>query len=337
MKSLRKILWPFAVIYDGVTRIRNIMYDHDMLASQAYDFPVLGVGNLSVGGTGKTPMTEYIIRLCRGQKKVGVLSRGYGRKTSGYKNVTSQSNASEVGDEPLQFARKFQNVIVAVDEDRRHGIQKMQNLTPNPTLIILDDVYQHRAVRPGFLILLSSYEDLFYTDFVLPAGNLRESRLGAHRANCIVITKVPKDIDVATRNEISARVKEYSDAPVFFSSITYSNQIYSSNTIQDLNYLKGKNPVLVTGIANPNPLIKYLNEQQLAYKHIAFKDHHNFTPAELTKLDGYEYILTTEKDYMRLANKMTKAQVYYLPIAIDFVEKKDDFDNLITQFINTKT
>ena len=201
MRTLRKILWPFAVPYDGVTRVRNYLFDKQIFESRSYDFPVIGIGNLSVGGTGKTPMTEYVLNLLRNKHTLATLSRGYGRTTSGYRDVTSDSKAVEVGDEPLQFAMKFPEVHVAVCERRVAGIDKLRLKKPEPEVVILDDVFQHRKVKPGFLIMLTAFNDLFYEDLVLPAGNLRESRSGAERAHAIIVTKCPADLSLEAQKE----------------------------------------------------------------------------------------------------------------------------------------
>ncbi|MEH6408189.1 MAG: tetraacyldisaccharide 4'-kinase, partial [Leeuwenhoekiella sp.] len=181
MKHLRKLLFPFSIIYYIVTLARNYFFDRGWLKSKSYDFPVIGIGNLSTGGTGKSPMTEYILRLLKDRYLMATLSRGYGRKTTGFRAVDSKDNADQVGDEPLQFAKKFPDVQIAVNEDRQEGITLLQKKASKPDIIVLDDVFQHRKVTPGFLILLTTYESPFYNDFLLPAGNLRESRKGVNR------------------------------------------------------------------------------------------------------------------------------------------------------------
>ena len=176
MKAIRYLLFPFAVLYNGVTRIRNTMYDWGLLSSQKFDIPIIAVGNLSVGGTGKTPQIEYLIRLLK-SKSVAILSRGYKRKTSGFILVNDRHTSENVGDEPLQYHKKFSNISVAVDADRAHGIQELRRRI-NPEVILLDDAFQHRKVKAGLYILLTKYDDLFSTDFLLPTGNLREGKVG---------------------------------------------------------------------------------------------------------------------------------------------------------------
>ncbi|WP_416444165.1 tetraacyldisaccharide 4'-kinase [Leeuwenhoekiella sp. A16] len=332
MNNLRKLLFPFALIYQAITGVRNYLFNKGWLVSRVYDFPLIGIGNLSVGGTGKSPMTEYVLRLLGDNYKVATLSRGYGRKTKGYLDVTPDSAVHRTGDEPLQFAKKFKEVYVAVDEDRRNGISLLRNKNPKPEIIVLDDVYQHRKVKPGFIIMLSAYDSMFYGDFILPAGNLRESRKGAKRADCIIVTKCPSTLNEVEKGEIGTKIRKYSSAPVYFSTIAYGVKLHGASSI-DLNELPSSF-TLVTGIANPAPLLNYLDENMLRYEHVEFSDHHNFTEKEINELDKREVILTTEKDYMRLEGKFKHATLYYLPIEMRFLEEKDRFSAQIRGFLN---
>ena len=332
MNNLRKILFPFALLYYCITRLRNYFYNKGWFDSKTYDFPIIGIGNLSVGGTGKSPMTEYIIRLLKNNSTLATLSRGYGRKTTGFLNVDKNDSAERVGDEPLQFARKFPHVKVAVDENRRRGIELLADNNPKPEVILLDDVFQHRKVKPGLMILLTAYEDLFYKDYLLPSGNLREPRKGANRADCVVVTKCAKNITKKEQSDIREKINKYTSAPVYFSFIDYSRQVFGSQEIL-LEDLKSKKLTVVTGIANPKPFLSYLNENDLAYNHLQFKDHHNFTQDEINRLNDCSYILTTEKDYVRLRKEITKAQIFYLPIQFTFIENGETFDNAILEFV----
>ncbi|HEA31111.1 MAG TPA: tetraacyldisaccharide 4'-kinase [Leeuwenhoekiella sp.] len=332
MKNLRKILLPFSWGYKGIMALRNQAYEQGWFASHPFDFPLIGVGNLSMGGTGKSPMTEYLIRLVQDDYLPATLSRGYGRNTSGFLEVQSGSTAKQVGDEPLQFKQKFPEISVVVDEDRVHGINKIIKNNIPAEVIVLDDVFQHRKVRPGFLILLTSYDAPFYGDYLLPAGNLRESRQGAQRADIIVVTKCPSDLKKKVRENIAKKVDKYTNSPVFFSQITYDEQVRGAAHMH-LNQFKNIPFTVVTGIANPQPFIDYLKGNGLTFPVERFPDHHNFTKKELAALDKIPAILTTEKDYMRLQTQLKSAKLYYLPIQFSFLENGIEFDKRILDFI----
>ncbi|MAZ28840.1 MAG: tetraacyldisaccharide 4'-kinase [Cytophagaceae bacterium] len=337
MKKLRKLLYPLAILYDGITLTRNILFDNHILPGQEYDFPVIGVGNLSVGGTGKTPMVEHVLSLLQEQYHLAVLSRGYGRKTKGFLKVTPRMKAGEVGDEPLQIAQKFPGVDVYVDEDRRHGITCMLNGTNPPDVILLDDVFQHRYVRPGHMIMLTSYTSPFYEDLVLPAGDLREGKSGAARADSIVVTKCPPDLSAAEMTVIRKKINEYSGATVYFSAIAYGEFFHGSGEKVMVGALMNKDLTVVTGIARPGPFIAYLKSLGLAFDHKKFSDHHAFTDAEIDALDSAEVIVTTEKDYMRLLDRLSRARVYYLPIKTHFIDGGEGFNNSIRDFCGSFT
>ena len=335
MRKLRLLLFPFAGIYYVITLVRNKLYDTGIFKSIKYDVPVICVGNLSVGGTGKSPMTEYIIRLLRDEYKVATLSRGYGRKTRGYKDVSAQSIAANVGDEPLQFAQKFNDIQVAVCEDRQSGMERLLSKEPPPQVIILDDAYQHRKVTAGFNVLLTSYGDLYKDDYLLPAGNLREPRGGALRADVVVVTKCPDVISADEQRDIRSSLAVNAGQEVYFSKIAYDSQIRSQDGEASLHRLKTMNVTLVTGIANPKPLLEYLDAQGLSYFHKSYGDHHNFSAAEITDLEGVECILTTEKDYVRLRPLLSHKQLYYLPIRATFMYNGEDFSMQVKGFVES--
>lgn len=333
MKWLRLILFPFSMVYKLVTLARNKMFDKGLFSSKSYDFPIICVGNLSTGGTGKSPMTEYLIRLFKDDYKTATLSRGYGRKTKGYIHVTPGHQASEVGDEPLQFAQKFPETFVAVCEDRQTGIAEIQSEFGTPEVLILDDAYQHRKVEPGFQIILTAYGDLYVDDYLLPAGNLRESRSGSSRADVVVVTKCPKNLPINEKQHIKKKLKLLSHQKVFFSTIQYSETVVSDTGSIALEEL-GKQPfVLVTGIANPKPLVEYLKSRELHFEHRGFGDHHIFAQSELKILNKNPVILTTEKDYMRLKGKLKNTQLFYLPIQMEFLNGQQDFDHTLKEFV----
>lgn len=331
MKFIRIILFPFVPIYFLVTWFRNLAYDKGWFKSMSYDFPVICVGNLSAGGTGKTPMVEYLIRLLKDETKLAALSRGYGRKTKGFLLAEDNITAIELGDEPFQFYHKFKGeIIVAVDEDRQHGIAALRTLKSKPEVVILDDAFQHRKVKAGYNILLTTYANLYVDDFVLPTGNLREPKNGAKRANIIVVTKCPELLSQEEKEAIVLKLKPKVYQHVFFSHISYNDSVLNETQKVRLNALKSF--TLVTGIANAKPLVNYLKSQQLDFNHIEFKDHHNFTADDVKKLSKLDRIVTTEKDYMRLKNEdILKDKLYFLPI-ITVIDNSEKFDALVKEF-----
>lgn len=323
MKFLRKLLFPFSLIYGGVTALRNKLYDIGWLKSHSYKLPIICVGNLSTGGTGKSPMVEFLVSSLKEKYQVSVLSRGYKRQTKGYREVMISSTVAEVGDEPLQFKRKFPDLTVAVCEIRSAGIDKLKS---SSDIIVLDDAFQHRKVNPSFSILLTSYGDLYVDDCVLPAGNLREPRSGANRADLLVVTKCPEVLSTTEMDSIKRKLKPKMHQQVYFTKIVYSEDIKSYETTLSLMSLKNKRFTLVTGIANPKPLVAFLENHNLQFDHKSFSDHHHFSASEINMLDREGIILTTEKDYMRLQPFINKAELYYLPITIGFLNNtSEDF------------
>ncbi|WP_295178834.1 tetraacyldisaccharide 4'-kinase [uncultured Christiangramia sp.] len=334
MPNPRKLLLPFSVVYKTVTGVRNQLYDQGFFNSLKFDIPVIAVGNLNMGGTGKSPMIEYLIHLLSKDAKLATLSRGYKRESSGFQIVEINDTASKIGDEPLQFKNKFPEITVAVDVNRVEGINRLKKSGSN--LILLDDAFQHRKVKAGLYILLTSYTDLFTEDFVLPAGNLRESRKGASRANIVVVTKCPQNLDETKQAEIRLKIKAYFKGPVFFSSIIYSEMIFAEKERKLLKDIEQKDFVLVTGIANPDPMISYLAEMNIELKHFKFSDHHNFSTDEIENLNTFESILTTEKDYMRLKSTKLARKLYYLPIQTKIISDAEKFDELILSYAQKK-
>lgn len=336
MNLLRKILLPFVPFYYLITWLRNKLYDLGIKKSTTYTFPIIAVGNLSVGGTGKSPMVEYLITLLKDKVSLATLSRGYKRETKGFKLVATSSTAKQVGDEPLQFKRKFTDVVVAVDADRRSGISNLRSLTPEPEVILLDDAYQHRKVKAGFYILLTAYYDLYCNDIVLPTGNLREPKKGADRADIVVVTKCPNPLSFEERKRITDKLAIKPNQDLFFTTIDYGNDIVNISGTKPIGSLQTIHFTLVTGIANPTPLLDYYTSLGLTFDHISFPDHHNFTDTELDKLNGLEFIITTEKDYVRLASDISEEKLWYQPIGVRFVEGASSFDDKILKFIEKK-
>ncbi len=322
MKLLRKLLFPFSLLYGGITALRNYFYNKGWFESKRYDLPVVCVGNLSTGGTGKSPMIEFLIDFLKDDYRVAVLSRGYKRTTTGFREVFQTSTAEEVGDEPLQFKQNFPNIRVAVCVNRQEGIQKLKT---KADVILLDDAFQHRKVNASLKILLTPYSDLFTRDYMLPTGNLREFKGGARRADIIVVTKCPKGVPYAEMQEIQRELKPLDYQKVYFSKIGYEDLIYGPSETLSLYYLQDKSFTLVTGIANPAHLVDYLEKKQFDFIHEEFPDHHNFSALDVRKLKKNEIILTTEKDYMRLQPKLGKFAIYYLPIKTLILREQGEF------------
>ncbi len=295
---------------------------------------------MSVGGTGKTPMIEYLVSLLGEDHSLAVLSRGYGRKTKGYLLADASSTAEDIGDEPLQFHRKFRSVSVAVDERRVRGIRNLLSMDEKPEVVLLDDAFQHRQVQAGFYILLSAYGNLFMEDRLLPTGNLRESVKGARRADVIVITKCPEGIREAEKEDIRRRIAAREGQEVFFSTIVYHDRAVNDGGEMPLEQLKGKNVLLVTGIADAAPLKGFLASEGILFKHVEYQDHQKLGKREmedlLRRLDkagsAEEIVLTTEKDYVRNFEG-TDPRIYYLPIRMEILDKKESFNNLITEYV----
>ena len=314
--------------------IRNFLYDKGIFKSYSFNIPIIVVGNLSVGGTGKTPQTEYLIRLLSKEFKVAVLSRGYRRKTKGYILANSSSTADTIGDEPFQIFQKFPQIDLAVDSDRRNGIENLikQN---KPDVIILDDAFQHRRVKAGFYILLTAFDDLYYNDLVLPAGNLRESKKGAERADVIIITKCPNNLSDIAQNNIKKKIGI--NRPIYFSRIGYADSVIGREGEISTVEIKKIEKLLLAGIAKPKPFFEYLQTGKDV--ELKFKDHHHFTDEEIERIQtlaNNKIIVTTEKDYVRLKDKQIN-KLYYLPMESKFVLKGDDFDNQILNYVRKST
>ena len=332
MNFLRKILFPFSILYGCITAIRNYFFDKGILQSYSFEVPVIAVGNLSVGGTGKTPQIEYLIRLLAPKYKIATLSRGYKRKSEGFVLADANSTAEILGDEPFQIHQKFPQIKVAVDADRKNGIEKLLSLKDKPEVILLDDAFQHRRVKAGFYILLSAFDDLFCDDFLLPTGNLRESRKGAKRADVIIITKCPKDLsEIAQQNIIN---KIGLEVPIYFSYIDYDDMVYNPNETKKVVEIKSIDKLVIAGIAKPEPFFNYLEVSKEDC--LVYPDHHFFTEKDLQQIENRaknKIVITTEKDFVRLSNQNLKSSIYYLPIKSDYISNKDLFDAEVFSYV----
>lgn len=336
MILLRKLLFPFAMIYWLVTSIRNYLYDCGFLKSYAFEIPIIAVGNLSVGGTGKTPMIEYLVRLLSENYSVATLSRGYKRQSTGFILADANTDAKTLGDEPFQMHQKFPDVQVAVDADRKNGIEQLLAQSKKPEVILLDDAFQHRKVKAGFYILLTAYDDLFTDDWLLPTGNLRESRSGAARADMIIVTKCPKTIDEIALSEIRKKLKY--NKLVFFTAIAYDESVYSADSIKEVSQIKDTPKLLLAGIAKPKPFFAYLQQENDIV--LTYPDHHDFSENDIHSIKKQaedKPIVTTEKDYVRLKNHIPSKQLYYLPIKTSFVSDSKNFDQILLNYVGTST
>jgi tetraacyldisaccharide 4'-kinase len=340
MSILTPFLFPFAVLYDAVTSIRNRLYETGVRPSARFDIPVVGVGNLSVGGTGKTPMIEYLIRLLGDECRVATLSRGYGRKTTGIRIATPQDNAETIGDEPFQFYRKFKDkVVVAVGEERAFAIPYVLDEHPDINVVLLDDAFQHRKVKPGFQILLTDYHNLFVNDLLLPAGRLRESKRGAARADVIIVTKCPPAITDDEMIAIESSIRQYSSKAVFFTRICYGHLL----PVTDVAPYKPEKIILVSGIANAAPLEAYVARNYELVKHFSFADHHMYSKDDIDRIceaaaTMHAVVVTTEKDMVKMdpeAFRSASLYLHYLPIEMEFLKNGKEFDELVLNAVRT--
>lgn len=308
-------------MYGLINHIRNLLFDKGVLKTLSHDTAVISVGNLKAGGTGKTPFVEYLLRLLASSYNIAVISRGYGRKTKGYRLVDPQGRAEEFGDEPLQMAKKFPNVLFAVCESRNKAIEIIEAEYPAIDLVLLDDAYQHRYTARDFNILLTEYNRPFFKDRVLPFGLLREYRQGYKRADCIVVTKCPP-LEERERKDFAEKLKPLPDQRIFFSEIHYRLPYLLNDESRKLN-LSEHSVVLFTGISNNSHIVSYLKSKTLLLGTISYNDHHNFSQRdrlhilqEFRKLGKADSILlTTEKDAGRIGS--FPIDVYVLPIDVD--------------------
>ncbi len=346
LKSVRILLLPFSLLYGLIVIVRNYLFDKSIIHSAAFPLPVIGVGNLSVGGTGKSPMVEYLINLLQPTYRIATLSRGYKRASKGYLLAHERTTASEIGDEPMQFHLKFPEVAVAVGEDRIAAIGKLLHDRPESEVVILDDSFQHRKIKPGLDILLTNYNNLFTRDFYLPTGNLRDQRSSYKRADAVVVTKSPNDLSQEQMMKIKTELHLLPNQKAFFTTIEYGEPYQMFTKEKRLLTLEDE-VLLLTGIANPDPLKRYLSDKVKRYHEMSFNDHHNFTTNDLNKvsvkLDDIaapgKFILTTEKDAARLIEfneAVIPMPLYVLPVRHRFLFGGGmQFDELVNNFIET--
>ncbi len=336
MIVLRRFLFPIALIYRLVTTIRNYAYDLQIYKSYRAEIPVIAVGNLSVGGTGKTPQIEYLIRLLSQQHKISTLSRGYKRKSEGFVLANATTEIEDIGDEPFQFFSKFKQISVAVDVNRVNGITQLLKLTPKPEVILLDDAYQHRKVTADAYILLTTYGDIFTDDYILPMGNLRESRSGANRSTAVVVTKCPALISETEQKIIQQQIQKYTCSPVFFTTIAYDDFAFSVNDKQLITDLQKESCLIIAGIAKPKLFFDFFKKKNSLNDYMSFADHHHFSPKDIEAITNKakeRKIITTEKDYTRLNGMLPQDQLFYLPIKSQFLNNEKEFQQIIKRVI----
>ena len=349
---LKKIvLYPFAVLYGIIVSLRNALYDGNILKSTFFEVHTICVGNLAVGGTGKTPMVDYLITLLKTDFTIATLSRGYKRKTTGFLIANQNNNAEDIGDEPLLYKTKHPEIIVSVDANRVNGIQKLLQGNDAPNIILLDDAFQHRAVKCELNIVITEFSNLYINDTMMPAGFLREPKTGIRRADIVIVSKTPESYTSIEQRTLSKDLKLQAHQQLFFSWIKYGELQGFQNkteTISTLNDLFRYRIVLFTGIGNPHPLITYLKEYASDVTHVDFPDHHSYTLEDLSnirnKLDAYtggnKIIVTTEKDAMRLRGNdledtANSLPLYTIPIEIDFKDKTQEFNQTINNYVRT--
>ena len=342
------LLLPFAIIYGLISWVRNKLFDFGIIQEKKHSIPTISMGNLSMGGTGKTPHIEYLIRMLQDQYKLATLSRGYGRKTKGFILADEDSTFLTIGDEAMQYFDKFTKVTIAVDENRNHGVEELMKLFPDLDLILLDDAFQHRYIKPGLNILLSDFYHLYSDDYLLPSGRLREARCGSHRADIVIVTKTPSILSPITRRRISDELKLRKHQILLFSKISYGKLCPFSTLNTDALKEHYTHIVLFTGISNNYPMVDYLKQFCSDMSVLSFQDHRQFTDNDIelilgTYNDVYtknKILVTTEKDVMRLqAYKkiylFDDLPLYYLPICTTFHNGDADiFSKKINKYIN---
>ena len=346
LKPIRILLFPLSLVYALVIIVRNWCYDRRILHSTSFNLPIICVGNLAVGGTGKSPMVEQLIRMLKDHYSIAVLSRGYKRKTRGYALANDFTSALDIGDEPMQFHCKFPDVAIAVGEERVAAIPQLLHDRPATRVILLDDAFQHRAVMAGCNILLTDYSNLFTRDWWLPSGDLRDAPSGYRRADIIIVTKCPEDLSEDGRRSIAIEIDPLAHQQLFFSAIRYGEPYHivrQTTTVID----ETVEVLLVSGIANPAPLKHWLDKHSRTYYEMAYSDHHIFSIDDLQAImrrfgsiaAEKKIIVTTEKDAVRLVKfkqELEGCPIYVLPITPRFLFGDDDrFKTIVFNIINT--
>ena len=345
---MKVLLAPVSWLYAIALHFRHWLFDMGILKSRSFSVPTICVGNLALGGTGKTPHTEYLIRLLKDKAKIAVLSRGYGRKSKGFVLADDNTSYGQIGDEPLQYHTKFQDITVAVDEDRADGIDRLMQMEPTPDVIVLDDAYQHRQIKPGLNILLTEYYNIYKKDMLVPAGTLRDVKSAAKRADIIIVTKSPRVLLPYDKRDVVSMIEAKPYQKVFFTYIDFKGLKPVNGTAKDIVMQDMKSVYLFCGIANPYPLEDYLKRKYNTLITNYYDDHHCFTESDIdTIIDGFDcvigknkIIVTTEKDLMRLTNssyinRFDNVPLFTIPIEVHFNDPKEEeiFNNLILDYV----
>lgn len=333
MSVIRFLVFPLSIIFKFVTDIRNKLYDCNFLKSEKINVPVISVGNLSTGGTGKTPMVDFIIYNLKRDYNISVLSRGYNRKSKGFIEIKNSDNPSLVGDEPFLIKSNHSEVPVFACEDRVEGAKKIISEN-NTNLILLDDAFQHRKISRNLDIVLTDYNNLFYKDYLLPYGNLRESRNNINRADVIIVTKCPLDFNKADAIKIKNQINPKKTQSLFFSQIKYSETLFGFKELS-FKSIRNSKLTLVTGIANSQPLKEYLKKNNVNFDHFDYPDHYNYSRKDVNKIlatTKNNIILTTKKDYYKLS-QFKIDNLLYIDIKVEFLDGKQEFLSTIKEVL----
>ena len=339
---MRYLLFPFSLIYESITSIRNLMFDYGIFKSQSHNIPIICIGNLSIGGSGKTPHTQYIINLIKRNYKVAILSRGYGRNGSSLQYVEINSSPNQVGDEPLLIKQTHPDCLVVVEEKRNKGVKQILKDFPKTEVILLDDGFQHRWIKAGFNILITPYFSPYYQDYLMPVGNLRESKKGSERAQVIIISKTPEQSNATEKKGMLSKLNLFAGQTAYFSHIKYSKWkcINTNNELQDD---KVYSITLVTGIANAQPLVSHLQKAGHSIRHLEYPDHYKYTTKDIDNIlarynadkSTKKLILTTEKDATKLREfkkEFGTKNVYFAPIEV-ILEQGERFEKQILDYV----
>ncbi len=346
LRSFRYLLFPFSLLYGAAVWLRNKLFDWNILKSASFNFPLICVGNLAAGGTGKTPMTEYLVELLQKDFITATLSRGYKRKTKGFAIANEKTTALDIGDEPMQFHQKFPGITVAVGEERLVAIPQLLHQRPETQVIVLDDAFQHRTVKAGLNIILTDYRNLYTRDLMLPSGDLRDVRLSRKRADIILVTKCKSDLNIAEKEAIIAEINPLPHQHIFFTEIAYA-QPYHLFTKTSGDFGSQSDVLLLCGIANPKPLMDFLTKHVHSYDMIRYADHHIFSIDDLKEIKRHfeklqedtRIMITTEKDGVRLEKFKAELEtypLYVLPIRHRFMfGEQEKFDQLVLNFVRS--
>ena len=345
---MNRLLAPLSWLYAIVLNFRHWLYDAGILKSRSFSVPTICIGNLAFGGTGKTPHTEYLIKLLKDKANVAVLSRGYGRKTKGYILAKHDTGYEDIGDEPLQYHLKFNDIYVAVDENRCEGVENLMAFAPDTDVILLDDAYQHRKIKPGLNILLTEYYNTYAKDMLVPAGRLRDVKSAAKRADIIIVTKSPRVLLPYDKRDLMGLIKAKPYQKIFFTYIDFQELTPITSAARATNLQDMKSVYLFCGIANPYPLEDHLKRKYNTLITNYYDDHHCFTDEDIDVIiDGFNSVIgknkilvTTEKDMMRLTkasylNKLDNVPLFIIPIEVRFNDKKEEeiFNNLVLEYV----